>query len=225
MRTQKDFTRKMDAKIRSGRQHTEKLEIQRLKTFHAMAKLAKSAPPSFNPNAPTKVERQDGRLSVTVSVPLVQTVDGQEVRNFSPTVTTYLEDEPKRKLRKAIKAMRKVAEYTVYMGYATDDIEAQIELAHQFGIEIFHLTVPEAWGYGFIAVKSRTVNLEGETLHYNPFDEIDFGREFSVTENDFRQTKIYLSQFLIAGKELEPGEWPIEIRLQMTTLGPKAVSI
>jgi hypothetical protein len=190
-----------------------------------MAKLAKPAPPSFNPNTPIKVERQDGRLSVTVSVPLVQTVDGQQVRNFSPTVTTYLEDEPKRKLRKAIKAMRKVAEYTVYMGYATDDIEAQVELAHQFGIEIFHLTVPEAWGYGFIAVKSRTLKLDDETLHYNPLDEIDFGREFSVTENDFRRTKIYLSQFLIAAKELEPGEWPIEIKLQMTTLGPKAVSI
>jgi len=121
--------------------------------------------------------------------------------------------------------MRKVAEYTVYMGYATDDIEAQVELAHQFGIEIFHLTVPEAWGYGFIAVKSRTLKLDDETLHYNPLDEIDFGREFSVTENDFRRTKIYLSQFLIAAKELEPGEWPIEIKLQMTTLGPKAVSI
>jgi len=225
MKTQKDVTWKMDAEIRSGRRHTEKLEIQRLKTFHAMAKLAKPAPPSFNPNTPTKVERQDGRLSVTVSVPLVQTVDGQEVRNFSPTVTTYLEDEPKRKLKKAIRAMRKVAEYTVYMGYATDDIEAQVELAHQFGIEIFHLTVPEAWGYGFIAVKSRTLKLDDETLHYNPLDEIDFGREFSVTENDFRRTKIYLSQFLIAAKELEPGEWPIEIKLQMTTLGPKAVSI
>jgi hypothetical protein len=97
------------------------------------------------------------------------------------------------------------------MGVEKDDTEAMISFAASLNIHIFLLDTPESWGYTFIAVKNQPLS----DRFYNPIEELEIDREFIISDNDFRKTKLYPYSFLYSPQQLEMGEVPQRCKDQL----------
>ncbi len=137
----------------------------------------------------------------------------------------YLEPVAQERVRpKYLKPLLSNPRFTVYMGYAVDDFDEQVTRARNAGVEAFKLEAVEDWGYDFIAVRNRELTLPdghkwaGQTLRWNPLDEIQLAPEYVIKENDLRDTKVYPSSFLISAQEIEGALIPAMIQAQLHTL-------
>jgi hypothetical protein len=151
---------------------------------------------------------------------VVGKIDGRIAVKIKGQAPLFLEDDgwSKNTVRKNLRKYKNRPMFTIYMGHCVEDFDVQRKRALENGIEVFQLDAPEEWGYDFIAVRNREVEVNGEILRYSPFEDVDIASEFSLAENDFRDERIGLRDFMWGGKMLQEVEIPLMIRCQVITL-------